>query len=295
MLRAIGPEILLQKIGLQNLERVKIASKETMYGVDKGCPAYWTLLRFVLELLMLKAQYGWSDYSFDDLLSLLSRVLPLPNLVPANTYHAKKVINLLTMGVEKILACPNHCILFRGDTFKDLNKCPRYGASRYKDNDLYSGGEASTGNKRTKKGTKKAVQESQPLEDTPLGNDARKRRVPALVMWYLPVTDRLRRIFLNPKEAALMTWWDDDRKVDDDVIAHPIDGSQWKDFDDNNKLFSSYPRNVRFALSTDGMNPFNERMSDHSTWPVILTMYNIPTWLCQKRKYLFLTVLLSGP
>jgi hypothetical protein len=43
------------------------------------------------------------------------------------------------------------------------------------------------------------------------------------------------------------------------------------------------------------MNPFNERMSDHSTWPVILTMYNIPTWLCQKRKYLFLTVLISGP
>jgi phage FluMu protein Com len=197
--------------------------------------------------------------------------------------------------VKKIHACPNHCILFRGDTFKDLDKCPRCGASRYKDNCLYSGGEASTRNKKTKKGTKKAVQESQPPEDTPLGNDARKRRVPVLVMWYLPVTDRLRRIFLNPKEATLITWWDDDRKVDDDVIAHSADGSQWKDFDDNNKLFSSDPRNVRFALSTDGMNPFNERMSDHSTWLVILTMYNIPTWLCQKRKYLFLTVLISGP
>jgi hypothetical protein len=83
-------------------------------------------------------------------------------------------------------------------------------------------------------------------------------------MWYLPVTDRLRRIFLNPKEAALITWWDDERKVDDDVIAHSADGSQWKDFDDN-KLFSSDPRNVQFALSTDGMNPFNVRMSDHNT------------------------------
>jgi hypothetical protein len=109
-------------------------------------------------------------------------VLPLPNLVPANTYHAKKVINPLIMGVEKIHACTNHCILFRGDTFKDLDKCPHCGASQYKDNDLYSGEEASTANKRTKKGTKKAVQESQPPEDTPLGNDARKRRVPALVI-----------------------------------------------------------------------------------------------------------------
>jgi hypothetical protein len=43
------------------------------------------------------------------------------------------------------------------------------------------------------------------------------------------------------------------------------------------------------------MNSFNERMSNHSTWPVILTMYNIPTWLCQKRKYLLLTILISGP
>jgi hypothetical protein len=48
-------------------------------------------------------------------------------------------------------------------------------------------------------------------------------------------------------------------------------------------------------LSTDGINPFNERMSDHNTWPVILTMYNIPTWLCQKRKYRFLNVIVSGP
>ena len=43
------------------------------------------------------------------------------------------------------------------------------------------------------------------------------------------------------------------------------------------------------------MNPFNERMSDHNTWPVVLTMYNIPTWLCPKRKYLLLTILISGP
>ena len=28
---------------------------------------------------------------------------------------------------------------------------------------------------------------------------------------------------------------------------------------------------------------------------MILTIYNIPTWLCQKRKYLLLTILISGP
>jgi hypothetical protein len=33
----------------------------------------------------------------------------------------------------------------------------------------------------------------------------------------------------------------------------------------------------------------------HSTWPVIICTYNIPQWLCHKRKYLQLTTLISGP
>ena len=86
------------------------------------------------------------------------------------------------------------------------------------------------------------IQESQPSEDTPLGNNARQRRIPVLVMWYLPVTNHLRRIFLNPKEDALMTWWDNERKVDDDTIAHPTDCSQWQRFDEKHKEFSDDPR-----------------------------------------------------
>jgi hypothetical protein len=114
----------------------------------------------VLGLLILKAKYGWSDYSFNDLLRLLSWLLPQLNSVHTNTYQEKKVISPLTMGVEKIHACPNHCILFHGETFKKLDKCPRCGASRHKNNDLYSGDKASTRNKRNKKGTKKPVHES---------------------------------------------------------------------------------------------------------------------------------------
>ena len=58
MIRALGPKILLKSPkGLENLERLK-TSKETVNVVDKGCPTHWTLLRFVLELLILKAKYG---------------------------------------------------------------------------------------------------------------------------------------------------------------------------------------------------------------------------------------------
>jgi len=59
--------------------------------------------------------------------------------------------------------------------------------------------------------------------------------------------------------------------------------------------FVDDPRNVRFALSTDGMNPFGERNSTHNTWLVTLTIYNLPTWLCQKRKCIMLCGLIQGP
>jgi hypothetical protein len=43
------------------------------------------------------------------------------------------------------------------------------------------------------------------------------------------------------------------------------------------------------------MNPFAERSGKHSTWPVILTIYNLPPWLMHKRKYILLIILISGP
>jgi hypothetical protein len=84
-----------------------------------------------LKLLKLKASNGRSDSSFSVLLKLLSKVLPKPNGLPTSTYLAKKIICLLTLGVEKIHVCPNHCILYRKEhEFKD--KCPRCNASWYK-------------------------------------------------------------------------------------------------------------------------------------------------------------------
>jgi hypothetical protein len=41
----------------------------------------------------------------------------------------KKLISPLTMGVEKIDACRNHCILYQGDDYKDLESCLNCGAS----------------------------------------------------------------------------------------------------------------------------------------------------------------------
>jgi hypothetical protein len=61
------------------------------------------------------------------------------------------------------------------------------------------------------------------------------------------------------------------------------------------KDFSMEVRNIRFELGTDGMNPFAETGSSHSTWSVILCIYNLPSWLCMKRKFIMMPLLLSGP
>jgi hypothetical protein len=54
-------------------------------------------------------------------------------------------------------------------------------------------------------------------------------------------------------------------------------------------------RNIRFGLSIDGMNPFEETGSSHSTWSVTLCIYNLPSWLCMKHKFIIVPLLISGP
>ena len=122
---------------MKGMEALMKAAEEPLYDESKGCTKEFTTLRFVLKLLMTKARYGLSDVGLDTLLSIIGDMLPKENKLPANTYHAKKLISSLTMGVEKIHASRNHCILYRGDEYKDLDKCPKCGASRYKTNKDY--------------------------------------------------------------------------------------------------------------------------------------------------------------
>jgi hypothetical protein len=78
-------------------------------------------------------------------------------------------------------------------------------------------------NKRNRKGAANSVAEA---PDTTLS-------ISEMVMWYLPVADRLRCFFSNPKDAELMCWWDSyKRKKGDGKLRHPTDARQWKKFDE---------------------------------------------------------------
>ena len=91
-----------------------------------------------------------------------------------------------------------------------------------------------------------------------------KKGIPALVMWYLPIIPRLKCFFANPRDAELTCWHEDKRKKDR-MLRHPADAMQWRKIDTIYPTFGGDPRNLRFGLSTDGMNPYGDWNSKHST------------------------------
>src|SRR6266496_37809 len=58
---------------------------------------------------------------------------------------------------------------------------------------------------------------------------------------------------------------------------------------------ASWALHVWFGFSADGINPFGEQSSNHSTWPMTLCIYNLPPWLCMTRKLTMMPVLIQGP
>jgi hypothetical protein len=61
-----------------------------------------------------------------------------------------------------------------------------------------------------------------------------------------------------------------------------------------NSEFAIDTRNIMIAMSTDDINQFRNS-STHITWPIVLTILNLPPWLCNKQKYIMLSGLIPGP
>ena len=196
-----------------------------------------------LELLQWKAECDVTDSAFTKLLKIVKSQLPRNNELPENTYQAKKVVCPLGLDVQKIHACINDCILYRGEKYENLEACPICTALRYK------------------------IRRDDPGD---VEDEAPRKKVPAKVMWYAPIIPRLKRLFRNKEHAKLLRWHMEDRKKDE-MLRHPADGSQWRKIERKFPTFIGDARSLWFGLSIDDMNPFGEQSCSHSTWPV--TMY----------------------
>ncbi|KAJ9547255.1 hypothetical protein OSB04_019798 [Centaurea solstitialis] len=115
-----------------------------------------------------------------------------------------------------------------------------------------------------------------------VNKNTKGKKVAHKVLRYFPLTSRLQRLYCSRHTAKNMIWHNTGRS-EDGAMRHPYPN------------FSKEPRNVRLGLAADGFNPFGNMSSAHSTWPVVVTTYNLPPWLCMKESSFMLTLLIPGP
>ena len=76
----------------------------------------------------------------------------------------------------------------------------------------------------------------------------------------------------------------------DDILRTPVDGCAFRDMEEKWSHFKEEPRSVRISLATDGVNPYVEKRSIYSVWPIFVINCNIPPWSI-KREYIMLTMI----
>ncbi|XP_063936179.1 uncharacterized protein LOC108203846 [Daucus carota subsp. sativus] len=222
----------------------------------------------IVRLYQVKCIHGFSEAVFTALLELIKEVFPDVNL-PSSFSVAKGMIKDLSPGYQKIHACPNDCILFWAENEK-LDKCTKCGTSRWK---LYE-------------------QKLNSIENMDM---LKESKIPAKVMRYFPLTQRLQRMFMSSDFSNSMTWHALARKKDG-KLRHPAHGEGWKSMDAKYPEFAAEFRNVRLGLASDGFNPYRSMNISHSTWPVVLVInYNLPPWLIMKPENIILSTLIPGP
>ena len=81
---------------------------------------------------------------------------------------------------------------------------------------------------------------------------------------------------------------------EDDVIRMLADGSTFKDMEEKLQHFKEEPHNVRISLEADSVNPYANKRSIYSVWPIFVINNNIPPWLLIKRENIMLAIISPG-
>ena len=202
------------------LGQLQIDSDTPLYP---GCRPEDSRLKVALDVLQMKTKHQWTDVSIDENLQYWKNVLPENNTLPTSLNDAKKVVCPLDLPHERYHVCINDCYIYRNED-TDKTTCPVCNAARYKI----------------------------------------AKKAPHKVVWYFPLIPRLQRFFADRTEAKRMCWHAERRAAmlkdlehsEKIILTYPSDASKWKAVDTYDPEFGDEPRNIRLAVSTDGLNPF---------------------------------------
>lgn len=63
--------------------------------------------------------------------------------------------------------------------------------------------------------------------------------------------------------------WHCTNKLDEGMLGHVVDSSNWKIINHKYPHFSIEPHNVLLGLNTNGFNPYGMKSTSYSTWPMM--------------------------
>jgi hypothetical protein len=221
-----------------------------------------TLLAFVTRLMAIKFKFFFSNNCYNELLKLIENVLLNHNKLPKDMYHLMKLVKGPGMDYEKIDVCWNSYMLFWKE-YKEENKWLKYGKSRY-------------------------IEVINDDGETVTIEVAHKQ------LRYIPITPRLKQMFLLERTTIHMRWHKDGERENKEVMVHPLDLDTWKALDNFNLEFAQDTRNVSIWLAIDGFTPFGDNAASYSCWPVFAIPYNLLPSLCMKYEFIFLCFIIPG-
>jgi hypothetical protein len=118
------------------------------------------------------------------------------------------------MEYEKIDACKDNCMFFYKQ-HKDETKCLKSGKSRF-------------------------------LEVTNKDGEKVTMKVAHKQLRYMPLTLRMKRLFLSKKTARHMRWHMEGVRENDQVMVHPSNSEAWKALDD---FDANFTRDVQYEFT----------------------------------------------
>jgi hypothetical protein len=176
-----------------------------------------TILVFVTRVMPIKFKFAFSNKYYNELLNLISDVLPENHKMPKGMYQSKKLLSCLGMDYEKIDVCDNNCMLFWKETASE-KKCTVCGEPRFVEVDNDDG-------------------------LTVMTEVARNQ------LHYMPLIPRLKCLFIFKNTARHMRWHKEGVRENPNVMAHLDDIDAWKALNAFDSSFTSVSQQIVSRLS----------------------------------------------
>jgi hypothetical protein len=152
-----------------------------------------TVLQAVTRLMTMKSKYNFSNQCYNDMVKLIIDLIPTKHNMSKDLYQSKKIVAGLGMKYEKIDVCEKNCMLFWKE-HRDATECIHCDRSRY-------------------------------VKLRNEDGDSVTIKVVIKQLLYMPITPRLKRLFLSEETAKQMRWHKKGKREteDPDIMSHPVD------------------------------------------------------------------------